>query len=111
MTPGIVHRDLKPENIMVTRSGRVKIVDFGLARPGEARESDGHPPETDAVTLTEIGLRAGTVPYMSPEQTRGVRSDFRVDQFAFGLIVRDADRPASVPAVHTSRDDARHRAR
>ena len=84
---GIVHRDLKPENIMVTRSGRVKIRRFRPgAGPGETRTGSAASPTTDAVTLTEDGLRAGTMPYMSPEQTQGVRSDFRADQFAFGVI-------------------------
>ena len=82
-----MHRDLKPENIMMTRSGRVKIVDFGLAQPtGFQRPSDA-PNGTDTQTQTDAGLRAGTVPYMSPEQARGAATDFRTDQFSFGLVL------------------------
>ena len=81
---GVVHRDLKPENIMVTKDGRVKIVDFGLAQsaaPLSADDAGAHP------TRTEEGLIVGTVPYMSPEQARGAPVDFRSDQFSFGLIL------------------------
>jgi len=84
---GIVHRDLKPENIMLTGSGRVKIVDFGLAQPGGFQLSPEPPGSTDSQTQTDAGLRAGSVPYMSPEQARGSSSDFRSDQFSFGLLM------------------------
>jgi eukaryotic-like serine/threonine-protein kinase len=84
---GIVHRDLKPENVMVTRSGRAKIVDFGLAQPTGFQVRSDVPNGTDMQTQTEAGLRAGTVPYMSPEQARGAPTDFRTDQFSFGLVL------------------------
>ena len=84
---GIVHRDLKPENIFLTRDGRVKILDFGLAkRVGGAPEGE----TTSAPTMsrqTDPGTVMGTVGYMSPEQVRGLAVDHRSDIFALGAIV------------------------
>ena len=82
---GIVHRDLKPENIFVTKDGRIKILDFGLAKLAQKADA------ADGVTLTSshtaAGVVMGTASYMAPEQVRGDAADARTDIFAFGAVL------------------------
>jgi Tol biopolymer transport system component len=82
---GIVHRDFKPENVMVTRAGRVKVLDFGLAKQNVTAVGDKT--ATMAMSLSQPGMVMGTAGYMSPEQVRGEPVDARSDIFSFGCVL------------------------
>jgi len=82
----IVHRDLKPENLYVTKDGRIKILDFGIAKLVVLDEEEGESAASMA-TRTKSGIVLGTVAYMSPEQLRGKTVDHRADIFSLGAII------------------------
>lgn len=85
---GIIHRDLKPENLFLTKEGRVKILDFGVAKLTHPEEmSDDLTKVSTLPRQTEEGIVLGTILYMSPEQVRGKKLDHRSDIFSFGTIL------------------------
>ena len=83
---GIVHRDIKPDNLFLTKEGRIKILDFGLAR---MIDPDSSADATATITLDGVSLVpvVGTAAYMSPEQARGLRTDHRSDVFSLGIVL------------------------
>jgi serine/threonine protein kinase len=85
---GVIHRDLKPANVMLTREGRVKVLDFGLAK---LALEDGSPDLSRAATvaapISGVGDVVGTLPYMAPEQIRGESVDARSDLFSLGVVL------------------------
>ena len=84
---GIIHRDLKPANVMVSREGRVKVLDFGLAK--DVRDSGVNDTTVTSMNQTRVGVVLGTPAYMSPEQTSGRPLDHRTDIFSLGVVLHE----------------------
>ena len=86
---GVIHRDLKPANIKLTPEGKVKVLDFGLAKAFDAEVASGNPVNSPTLTMdaTRAGVILGTAGYMAPEQARGKAVDKRADIWAFGVVL------------------------
>jgi serine/threonine protein kinase len=87
---GIIHRDLKPANVKITPEGRVKVLDFGLAKAMESIPAGGNlsnSPTLISIAGTMAGMILGTAAYMSPEQAKGLNTDERSDVFSFGAVL------------------------
>ena len=95
---GVVHRDLKPANVKITPEGRVKVLDFGLAKALQAAPASGTLSNSPTLTIgaTQAGVILGTAAYMSPEQVKGFEVDARSDMFSFGSVLYEmlTTRPA-----------------
>ena len=111
---GVLHRDFKPENVLVDPTGRVRVLDFGLARALADADAEPDPDDSLSAPLTRTGSILGTPAYMAPEQLRGAPTDARADQFSFCVALYEAlynDRPftavarfAPVAVTHVPKD-------
>lgn len=87
---GLVHRDFKPDNVLIGKDGRVRVADFGLARPVESEEEEREASGDRSPVITSWGVVLGTPGYMAPEQLRGQSSDARSDQYSFCVALYEA---------------------